>query len=586
MQLRLSIAVLSAVAIMSVAAPAPAVAVEPQGRASSPDAIAIEGHEAISADVNFVAAFEMWRGRARNEGFNAVEEDVLARAAMEKDLQAAADVAYFYFAMGLYAEAGGVIRAIDPKTRSADLMLLEGIVSLKLRRWGEAAELFSRPALKTLPQAAPWRGIAYAELGAFHEAAIDLLRTGRTAVPFEENAAQFYLAKAHAALAIGHLDPARQALGSIRDHVETHDQRGRRRLLEARLQSARGAESAALNAFAGLQREGAMPVSLHAEIDIIRQRQLTGALALSDALDQLNAMGIRWSGGSVERERLELEAALHGQSGNQLLAVAALRKIYLRFPQSDAARMAKKDIRMTLSTILNDKSVSPREAAKTFYENIDLASPGAAGDALIRDAVHTLAGLDLLAEAAELLRHQVFQRLRGAQRSGVAADLAALYLGAQDPLSAIAVIENTRRTRLPERLAARRDFLEADAHFQNGDLDVALEIIADRESFEALTLKGRLLTALGDLTEAGEAYSHAAFAGDGEPTPAQAEAAILAASVFAQAGNDDALQSLSDKIGNRLAPGPARDLFEGLVALGPNDNDDDFTARYAAYFDG
>ena len=288
MKLRVSVASL----IIAALAYGPAAPSDLEGNA----ALAVATDE-TTHEFNFVSAFEAWRARARNEGFNAVEESLLSRAAQDSDPQATSDIAYFYVAMGLYPEAGGVIRSINETERSSDLMILEGVAALKLRRWRDAASILSRPPLKTLPQAAPWRGIAYAELGAFHDAALDLLQTEHTATPFEEHAAQFYLAKAQAALAIGHLDPARRALNSIGDHIETRDQRDWRRLLEARLQLARGGEGAALNSLTTLQRDGTAPVSLHAEIDLIRHRQSTGALTLADALDQLRAIGLRWSGG-------------------------------------------------------------------------------------------------------------------------------------------------------------------------------------------------------------------------------------------------------------------------------------------------
>lgn len=550
------------------------------------EAALVPGDNRDIADTNFsanyIGVFEAWRARARTEGFNAVEEQLLSHAAENSDPQSNADVAYFYFAMGLYPEAGGVIRSINENLRSADLLMLEAAASLKLRRWGEAAMLLSGSKLRDLSHVAPWRGIALAELGAFNEAAGDLLRTEHATIPFEDNAAHFYLARAQTALAIGHIDPALRALRSIDEHIETQEQRDRRRLLEARLQLARGADSAAVNSLNILQRDSEPPVSLHAEIDLIRYRQRNGALSISDGIDQLRTIGLRWSGGALERERLETEAALHEHAGNRIAAVAAQRKLLLRFPASDAARSAEKYIRTALASILTDKTVSPRDAARTFYENIELAPPGAEGDALIRDAVETLAGLDLLPEAAELLHHQVFKRLRGAERSEVAADLAALYLAVDDPSAAIEAIENTRRTRLPESIAVSRAILEADAHYQNGDPQRALRIVADRKTFDAFMLTGRIFAALGEHAKAGAAFANAALAEDGNA--AQADAAILAAAAIAQSGDAHALQSLSEKIGGKIPAGPGKELFTALIALDTADNGDAFTTRYAAYF--
>ncbi len=544
-----------------------------------------EDEDRTALNVNFVSVFEAWRARVRSEGFATVEEGLLSKAVQNNDVQASADVAYFYFAMGLFPEAAARIRNIDAEARGTDLLLLESIVAINMGRWREAAALLSRPALKNLPDAGSWRGIAFAELGAFNDAAGELLRTPQSTVPFEENATNYYLARAQAAIEIGHIEPARASLESVRNRLETTRQRDARRLFEARAQLAHGETAAAVNALNGLQRDGEAPVSLLAQLALIRHHLHIGALSKADALDHLEQISVRWGGGAVDRERLELEAALHEQSGNVIASVAAQRKLLVRFPHSDAASAAEGKIRTALSTILNDRTLSPRIAAKTFYENINLAPPGAKGDALIRDAVDILAGLDLLSEAAELLRHQVFERLRGAERSRVAGDLAELYLAAGDPSAAIEAIENTRRTRLPEAVAARRNFLEADAYFRNGKADHALGIIDALEDFDALILKGRILTAQGNLPEAGAAYEAAALVGDGEITAEQADAAILAAAAYTQAGDRTALNALSEKLDARLAPGPAKDLFSAMVADDLPREPNDFQERYAAYFD-
>ncbi len=554
--------------------------------AESPDVVADDAFNSGDTYVNFVGVFESWRARARAEGFLVVEEALLSQAALSGKVEEAADLAYFYFAMGLIPEASAVIRTIDEGERTTALSFLEGAAAIRMGRWCEAVALLSRPPLNDHPDAVSWRGIAYVQLGAFDAAAADLLQNAKTAVPFEKHATQYYLAQAQAALAIGHIDPARTALENVRNRVETQRQRDRRRLLEARILLARGETATAVSLLNTLARAGEAPISLHAQIDLLRHKQRSGALSKPAALDQVKKISMRWSGGAVERELLETEASLLDMSGDVIGAVAAQRKLLRRFPDSDAARAAAGAIRTALASILSDETLPPRDAARAFYTNIDLAPPGAEGDALIRDAADILAGLDLLPEAAELLRHQVFERLRGVERSKVAVDLAELYLAKGDPAAAIEVIENTRRSRLPDALIARRAYLEADAHFRRDDGDRALAILHERRDFPALALRGRILSAHGEHAEAGAAFAAAAATGDGDLSAEQADAAILAASAYAQLGDEKALRALSDDLADRMGEGPAKDLFDAIAADDLPGAPDDFQDRYAAFFSG
>ncbi len=536
--------------------------------------------------INYVGVLESWRARARAEGFAVVEEALLSQAALSGEASATTDVAYFYFATGLFPEASAVIRTLDAASRTPDVSLLDAIVAIKMGRWREAVELLSQPPLNDHADVAPWRGIAYMALGAFHAAANEIVHKEPATVPFEEHATQYYLARARVALEIGHVDTARKALEDIRNRLETQRQRDERRLLEARAMLARGETNVALNLMQNLSHAGATPVSLHARLDLLRYRQRTGAVSKADAFEQLNVVSMRWSGGAVERERLQMEAALHDMSGDLIDAVAARRKLLIRFPESDAARGAEGYIRTALPAILSDSKLSPREAARVFYENINLAPPGAEGDTLIRDAATVLAGMDLLPEAAELLHHQVFRRLRGAERSAVAADLAALYLASGNPEAAIDAIENTRQTRLPEAIVARRGYLEADAYFRRGETDRALAIISDQQDFAALLLRGRILSARGEHSTAGAAFADAASIGEGALPAEQAEAAVRAASVYAQIGDGEALRALAGNLGERMTDGSAKDLFDAIVADELPGAPNDFQARYVAFFSG
>ena len=70
----------------------------------------------------------------------------------------------------------------------------------------------------------------------------------------------------------------------------------------------------------------------------------------------------------------------------------------------------------------------PIDALSLFYDFRELTPVGRRGDEMIRKLADRLVSVDLLDQAAELLQHQVDNRLQGAARAQVAVRLAVIYL--------------------------------------------------------------------------------------------------------------------------------------------------------------
>ena len=75
----------------------------------------------------------------------------------------------------------------------------------------------------------------------------------------------------------------------------------------------------------------------------------------------------------------------------------------------------------------------PVDALALFYDFRDLTPPGTDGDRMIRNLAGRLVKVDLLAQAAELLKYQIDNRLNGAAKSAVAADLAIIDIANRAP---------------------------------------------------------------------------------------------------------------------------------------------------------
>ena len=146
----------------------------------------------------------------------------------------------------------------------------------------------------------------------------------------------------------------------------------------------------------------------------------------------------------------------------------------------------------------------PIEALGLFYDFRELTPIGRRGDEMIRRLADRLVSVDLLDQAAELLQHQVDHRLQGAARAQVATRLAVVYLMNRKPDRALATLQKTRAADLSNDLRDQRLLLEARAMSNLGRHDVALELITNINSREAMRLRSDILWAARRWRDAGE----------------------------------------------------------------------------------
>ena len=112
--------------------------------------------------------------------------------------------------------------------------------------------------------------------------------------------------------------------------------------------------------------------------------------------------------------------------------------------------------------------------------------------------------VDLLDQAAELLQHQVDHRLQGGARAQVATRLAVVYLMNRKPDRALAALQATRVADLSNDLRHQRLLLEARAMSNIGRQDLAIELITNINSHEAIRLRSDILWSAKRWREAGE----------------------------------------------------------------------------------
>jgi hypothetical protein len=207
----------------------------------------------------------------------------------------------------------------------------------------------------------------------------------------------------------------------------------------------------------------------------------------------------------------------------------------------------------------------PIEALGLFYDYRELTPIGRRGDEMIRRLADRLVSVDLLDQAAELLQHQVDHRLQGAARAQVATKLATIYLMNRKPDLALAAIEKTRLSELSGDLREQRLLLESRALSDLGRHDVALEIIENMTSPEAMRLRADILWSAKKWRAAGEAIEllYGDRWRDFAPLSAEERNDILRGAIgYALADEGMGLKRFRDKYAAKMNDGPDRHAFE------------------------
>src|SRR5262249_27133398 len=140
-------------------------------------------------------------------------------------------------------------------------------------------------------------------------------------------------------------------------------------------------------------------------------------------------------------------------------------------------------------------ALPPVEALGLFYDFRELTPIGRRGAEMIRRLSDRLIRVDLLDQAAALPQHQAGHLLQVASRAQVATRLAVVVLMNRKPDRALVTLQATRVADLSNDLRDQRLLLEARAMSTLGRHDIALELIANINSREAVRLRSDVLWA-------------------------------------------------------------------------------------------
>jgi len=492
--------------------------------------------------------------------------------------QARMDVARFLLANQLVPEALGVLQVVaqdDPEQRTRTRwLLLQAAGEIAMERLSQARDTLSDPEFDNDAEILLWRAYLDALDGRTQQAMAGF-RRGRAVLEAYSDDLQgrMRLALAQIALEAGEIELARReaaAIGQLNPDAVSPDALS---LLLARIDLAIGRPEAALAEFARLAENAARPYAARAELLRLEHGVARGNVAAGDAIEAAERLVVSWRGDDVEVRTLGLLGRLYAQEGRWRDAFLATRNANFFFPDHPVARDLHDETARIFDEIFlggRDEGLDEVEAVALFFDFREFLPIGRRGDEIVRHLADRLVELDLLDKAAELLRHQVENRLSGSARATVAARLATLYLMEGEPLAAREVLAETRLPELPESISRARLLLEARALSDLSRTDLALEILSEEEGADVDRLRADIFWSARRWREAGEA--HEAMTGtrwqDGDELAKRERTDILRAAIAYSLGDEPiALDRLRAKYLDQMSQSEDAEVF--AVASAP-----------------
>jgi tetratricopeptide (TPR) repeat protein len=203
----------------------------------------------------------------------------------------------------------------------------------------------------------------------------------------------------------------------------------------------------------------------------------------------------RWRGDGVELAVIRELGDLYLSQGLYREALTALTAAGPRVNRLRGAADLSSDLSAAFRMLFLEggaDGLQPVQALGLFYDFRELTPIGADGDEMVRRLARRLVDVDLLDQAAELLKHQVDTRLDGVAKAQVATDLARVYLMDRQSEAALQAIWSSRTTLLPSALNSERRTLEARALAGLGRYDHALEVLGSDASPEARDVRAEV----------------------------------------------------------------------------------------------
>ncbi|HEY7230731.1 MAG TPA: tetratricopeptide repeat protein [Pseudolabrys sp.] len=521
---------------------------------------------------------QLW-GYDRDAPFNSRQAELIrlaAAAPLSKRRHARLNLARFYLAKDMAPEAKAVLDlALSDQRGSEDVTgsVLTAVADVMLDRPEEALKVLAKPQVGNQQDAPVWRAIALARQGRWSDAQKIFKTIGAAigALPIELQRMAMK-EELRSAIELRDFNMATKVASEIETVGVSAALEPTINVLIGRLYEGLGRNEDALSSYRAAATSGNRRAAAQGRLREIILTFASGGIGRKDVINDLETLTTVWRGDETETEGLKVLAHLYTEDSRYRDAFHVMRTALLAHPNSDMTRKIQDEAAGTFESLFlggKGEALPPIEALGLFYDFRELTPIGRRGDEMIRRLADRLVSVDLLDQAAELLQHQVDHRLQGAARAQVATRLAVVYLMNRKPDRALATLQATRVSDLSNDLRDQRLLLEARALSNIGRHELALELIVNVSSREAIRLRSDILWAARRWRDAGEQIE--LFYGNRwrEFAPLnEIERSDISRAAICYALSEEAIgvARLREKYEAKFADGPDRRAFEVVTA--------------------
>jgi tetratricopeptide (TPR) repeat protein len=519
-------------------------------------------------------------GFDRQANFNQRSSDLIMAAAdapEQRRLTARCDLARFYLARDMFAEAKGVLDVAltdnPPNAEDSTATVLRAVANIMLDRADAALKDLSNPFVGSQHDAQLWRAMANARLGRWTQAREDFrnAEAAMATLPLEFQRTMLQ-DMVRASIEVGDVTAATSQLNEFETIGVPRELQPSISLLTGRIAEALGRVDDALRAYRAATDSWHRPSAAQGRLREIQLQYGRGSQKREAAIADLETLTTIWRGDQTELEGMQLLARLYTEEGRYRDAFTIMRTALRAHPNSDTTRRIHDEAMATFDGLFlagKGDALPAIDALALFYDFRELTPIGRRGDEMIRRLADRLVAVDLLYQATELLQHQVDHRLQGAARAQVATQLAMIYLMDHKPDRALATLRATRVADLNNDIRNQRLLLEARALSELGRHDVAYEVIENIEGREAVRLRADILWSARKWAQSaeqiellyGDRWREFAPLGDNE------RADLLRAAIGYALGEDAiGLARFRERYLSKMSEGPDARAFEMVSA--------------------
>lgn len=542
------------------------------GEEKLPTLEAMEQAQAEGKAAKVLLNFTDWLGKGHPSDTKARLLQRVASAAPVVRNQERLALARFFVARGLSHEALGVLKRIEDFDRRADVdpayRGLRGVAHLIAADIGEADADLGHPRLTGYADVALFRGLMSADRREFEEAH----RQFKLGIPVLKKLPMAFrprmrLAIAETALAMRDFELASEQVERLLEQAGSAARAEQAKLIRARIAAHNGIYDTALPIFTELADSIHRPVRAEA---LFQQAELLlgqDEISTEEAISRMEKLRFSWRGDVFEFDLLKRLGELYVDVGEYRKALTTMRLTGERFPDLPEGQALDGEMRDVFEEVFlgpASERMSPITAMGLYYDFHHLTPDGDRGDKMIQRLADRLAAVELLDEAAKMLKHQVRQRLKGPEKARVGARVAVLYLLDGRPEDALEALNYSRQKRLPYDLRRERVLLRARAHTKLGRYDMALKILGGLTGMDVNEVRTEVLWRARKWNEAANSLGSRLldYRPEGRPLNRQVRNDILRFAIASSlAGNYEALEKLQADFGERLKGQPEYPAF-------------------------